>query len=300
MQKTVTFQVLGKCRMDWPHDDFECIFGVSVVDSRFVGQPREHSETDFHEIRVGMTWKLRVNWRLDVDLAETDAVKVMSEHCREHVVERVQQRLPLENGLRLTTENSPDDCPYNISLIDDPASPVSRVVNMGSQDICQQGQGIELFVEDIDSLGEARNVKPQEVKALLPLDLSEDEIQRFFEEIIGENFHQGDWGGELNDLVTSHVRVSEKRIRAAFLLKGSGTRGKLTIAKCGKNGDQIVRLVEAPVDLYIIQHVSEIDQRVTYDLRSKIELKVSKGEFCQMCILDGTETARVLKAYGKI
>jgi hypothetical protein len=88
-------------------------------------------------------------------------------------------------------------------------------------------QGAELFVEDIDSFCKARNIQPQEVKALLPLNLPEDEIQTFFEEIIGENFHQEDWGGELNDLVTSQVKVRGKRIRAAFLLKGSGTKGKL-------------------------------------------------------------------------
>ena len=138
------------------------------------------------------------------------------------------------------------------------------------------------------------------MKALLPLDLSEDRIQTFFEEIIGENFHQEDWGGEINDLVTSHIRVGGKRIRAAFLLKGNGTKGKLTIAKCGRNGDQIVRLTEAPADFYIIQHVGEVDQRVAYDLRSKVQLKVSKGESCQMCILDGTETARILTAYEKL
>ena len=161
-------------------------------------------------------------------------------------------------------------------------------------------QKVELFVEDIDSFSDTRNVQPKEIQALLPLDLSEDEIQAFFEEIIGENFHQEDWRGELNDLVTSQVKVSGKRIRAAFLLKGSGTRGKLTIAKCGKNGDQILRLVEAPVDLYVIQHIGEIDQRVIYDLRSKIQLKVSESQKCQMCILDGTDTARILRAYGKI
>lgn len=163
-----------------------------------------------------------------------------------------------------------------------------------------QQQVQELFVEDIDSFREAQSIQPQEVKALLPLNLPEDEIQTFFEEIIGENFHQEDWGGELNDLVTSQVKVDGKRIRAAFLLKGSGTKGKLTIAKCGKNGDQIERLVEAPVDLYVIQHVGEIAQRVIYYLRSKVQLKVSEGQKCQMCILDGTDTARILKAYGKI
>jgi hypothetical protein len=159
---------------------------------------------------------------------------------------------------------------------------------------------IELHIEDIDSFAKAKNITPQEVKPLVPLNLLEDQVQTSFEEIIGENFHQEDCGGEMNDVVSSQVRVGERRLRTAFILKGRGTKGKLTIKGCGKNGDQIVRLVEAPVDLYVVQHVDEIDQRVVYDLKSKVELKNRKGEPCQMCIIDGTDTARILVAYGKI
>lgn len=159
---------------------------------------------------------------------------------------------------------------------------------------------IELHIEDIDSFAKARDIGPQAVKSLVPLDLLEDQVQTFFEQIIGENFHQEDCGGEMNDVVSSQVKVSGRRLRAAFILKGRGTKGKLTIKGCGKNSDQIVRLVEAPVDLYVIQHVDEIDQRVVYDLKGKVELKNEKGEPCQMCIIDGTDTARILVAYGKI
>jgi hypothetical protein len=164
----------------------------------------------------------------------------------------------------------------------------------------EEETGLEIYVEDIDSFEKAKSVTPQQVKSLVPLDLLEDQIQTFLEDIIGEHFHQQDWGGEMNDLVTSHVRVGGKRVRAAFILKGRGTPGKLTIGKCGKNGDQIVRLVEAPVELYVIQHVDQIDQRVKYDLMGKVELKLSKGEKCQFCIIDGTDTARILRAYRKI
>ena len=108
VQKRVIIHRLGKARMDYVTDNIEYIFGVSAVDSRFVGQPRERSETDFHKIKVGMTWELRVNWRLDDDNAEMNVVKVLAEHCREHVVEKLQQELPLENELLLTPQNSPN------------------------------------------------------------------------------------------------------------------------------------------------------------------------------------------------
>ena len=158
----------------------------------------------------------------------------------------------------------------------------------------------ELFVEQIDSFVKAGDINAREVRLLLPLDLTEDHVQTAFEEIIGENFHQRDWGGETNDLFTSHIRVGGKRLRAAFLMKGRGTRGKLTISKCGKNGDQIVRLMEAPAGLYIIQHVDEIDERVISDLEGKVRLRNRTGDRCHMCIIDGTDTARIMKAYGKI
>jgi hypothetical protein len=161
-------------------------------------------------------------------------------------------------------------------------------------------QKTAIYVDEIDSFAEVRNVEPGEVKHLLPLSHSEDEVQTCFEEIIGENFHQSDWGGEMNDLVSSNVKINGNRVRAVFLLKGSGTSGKLTIKKCGANGDQIVRLVEAPADLYVVQHVDEIDQRVVYDLQDKVEHRRKKGEVCQMCVIDGTDTARILSAYGYI
>ncbi len=158
----------------------------------------------------------------------------------------------------------------------------------------------ELYVDDIDSFSKVREVMPQDVRALVPLNLLEDQIQTFLEEIIGENVHQPDWPGETNDLLTSQLRVNGKRLRAAFILKGRGTSGKLRIRDCGKKGDQIVKLANAPADLYIIQHINEVDEQVIVDLRDKIQLKNRQGTSCQMCIIDGTDTARILKAYSKI
>jgi len=125
MQKRVTVNLQGKHRMDWATDNFECLFVVSIVDTCFVGQPRERSETARHEMTVGMTWKLRVNWSLDSDGAEMDAVKVLFEHSIEYVKGRLQNGLPLEDELLLTMENSAVRCPYDISRIADPTTPAS-------------------------------------------------------------------------------------------------------------------------------------------------------------------------------
>jgi hypothetical protein len=157
---------------------------------------------------------------------------------------------------------------------------------------------LEIFVDDIDSFAKVRAVDAREVMHAVPVDLSEDAIQQAIESVLGEPYHQKDWGGEQNDLFTSRLRLGGRRITAAFLLKGKGTAGPLTISKCGKNGDQIERLTEEDADLYIIQHVGEIDQRVRANLRGKVELFSRRGRRCQMCIIDGVDLARLLSAYG--
>ena len=121
-----------------------------------------------------------------------------------------------------------------------------------------------------------------------------------FEDIIGENYHQIDWGGELNDIYTTFFHFNNKRTSAAFMLKGRGTKGKLTIQKAGKNGDQILRLVKHHAQIYIIQHIGEIAQEVREDIYLKIKLKRLQGEEAYFCIIDGTDTTRILKAYGHI
>jgi hypothetical protein len=158
----------------------------------------------------------------------------------------------------------------------------------------------ELFIEDIDSFAKARDINPRQVKRLLPLKLLQDQVQTFFEEIIGEQFHKQDSEGKASDTLTVHVTIGGDRLKAFLLLKGSGTKGKLTINKCGKNGAQIEELIAVTADLFIIQHVDGIDDRVIKKLNGKIELLNSQGKKCRMCIVDGTDTARILLAYGKI
>lgn len=160
------------------------------------------------------------------------------------------------------------------------------------------GKTNEVFVDDLDPFSEVQQVKPADVKTLVPLNHSEDEIQKGLEQIIGENFHKTDWGGELNDLHSTYFTHKGRRKTVAFLLKGYGTKGKLTIAKCGKNGDQIVRLTMIDADIYFIQHVGPITEEVRQDISQKVELLRRKGKEVQYCLIDGTDTARILKAYN--
>jgi hypothetical protein len=161
-----------------------------------------------------------------------------------------------------------------------------------------------LYVEDIDSFSKVRDVNPGTVAQRLKdgrVELSEDEVQLALEQILDVSFHRRDWGGESNDLYTANVVVNGARTATAFALKGKGCRTReLTIADCGKNGDQILRLVESPASLFIIQYVGPVSDAVIKDLGGKIEERRAVGKHCCFCVIDGQDTARLLAAYGKL
>ena len=138
VQKQVTCQLYRWERPDYPTDTFVYLFSVSIVDSSLVGKPREKSETNYHTVKMGMTYELRVNWGLDNEIADTNLRKVLFEYCREHVRKRTEQGLPPEERIVLTTENSSDQCPYDISRIDDSTIPISETINVYSQDSIQE------------------------------------------------------------------------------------------------------------------------------------------------------------------
>jgi hypothetical protein len=161
-------------------------------------------------------------------------------------------------------------------------------------------QALPLFVgiEEIDSFAKIALVPPNLMLAKLPLKEPEAEIKKVILSAIGEPFEKADWGGEQNDILTTRVLLRGKRVPAAFFLKGPSVSGRLTIAKCGKSGDQIQRLFQSPADVFIVQYNGEIDERVLEECRQKITLLRSKGRHnAFFTIIDGLDTARLLAAY---
>jgi hypothetical protein len=162
-----------------------------------------------------------------------------------------------------------------------------------------------MYVEDVDNFSKVANVDRDVVAGFLQkgfLAKSENDVQTAFERILRVPFHREDWGGEINDLYTSNVMVSGARCDAAFLLKGPGIgRGKeLSIANCGKRGDQIMRLFESPADLYVVQYVGPIADLVIKDVKGKVAQLRADGKAASCLIMDGQDTARVLYAYGML
>ena len=167
----------------------------------------------------------------------------------------------------------------------------------------QAGTG-RLFVDDIDSFALVRQVDSKDVLPLLSqgrLDVAEDEVQRCLEGALGVPLHKNDWGGEENDLYTTNLMVDGRRVPAAFALKGRGQRATtLQLAHCGKNGDQIVRLFQSPAELFILQFVGMVSESIVKDMEGKARVLVSQGRPARFCVIDGQDTARLLRAFERL
>lgn len=191
-----------------------------------------------------------------------------------------------------------DQCRYALKRI-------SEVVNAeNTATLVSRLPQVRLHIDDIDSFKKVREVSPAAVSHLLGkngrFEQSEEHIQRAIEAIITEPSHKKDWGGETNDLYTANIVLEGSRLAAAFLLKGNGLRSPtMTIADCGKNGDQLLRLVKSPAQVFFVQFVGNIDEHLIQDLEGKIELLRHKGSRAWCCVINGQDTARLLHAYGK-
>jgi hypothetical protein len=159
-------------------------------------------------------------------------------------------------------------------------------------------------IEEIDSFSKVITNESENYSGKLKqgrVELTEDEVQIALEKILDVPFHKKDWGGEINDLYTSNLKINGTRIPTAFLLKGNGTKSnELQIGDCGKNGDQILRLVDSPAQLFVIQYIGNISDNVIRDIANKVENFRLRGNLTWYCIIDGRDTYRILKAYGEI
>ncbi len=182
---------------------------------------------------------------------------------------------------------------------------VKRVAQAAFADALRLGTGLRsidsqsalLSIDEIDSFAAVALIAPATVTNSVPVTASEEQVKNAICSAIGDSPRK-DWGGEQNDIFTSRVTLNGQRVAAAFLLKGPAVRGRLTIAKCGKNGDQIQRLFQSAADLFVIQFNGAIDERVVAEARDKVLLLRARGSSAACLIMDGIDTARFLAAYA--
>ena len=150
-------------------------------------------------------------------------------------------------------------------------------------------------VDDIDSFSKVLDIDeiPGEYTKIY-----ESKFKAGVAAILGEKDLFKDWGGELNDLSSTKVRIDGKRRMAAFAFKGPGTSGKLTPGKMGKNGDQIQRLFRCPADVYIVQFWRNVDDSVYEQMMQFAQLKsYFENRTIWYGVIDGDDSNRLMLAY---
>ncbi len=128
--------------------------------------------------------------------------------------------------------------------------------------------------------------------------IPEQDVKALFCRLLGEVNVPKDWGGEECDLFSSNLSVEGERMSAAFLLKGPARFHEMTMADCGKNGDQIYRLFNTPADVFVVQHC----HRITPAVRKTVEAFAlsNYSRTCRFTLIDGYDTARILHANGML
>jgi hypothetical protein len=153
----------------------------------------------------------------------------------------------------------------------------------------------QITVDDITNFVAVKKVPSN---GNLPKSVSETKFKKGIQRILGQDGVFKDWGGEVNDLFTTRLKIGGKRRSVAFGFKGPAMKGKLNPARMGKNGDQIQRLFESPAEVFIVQHWREIEQSV---LKQMELLAVAKSVLTRnevlYGIMDGQDSRRVYDAY---
>jgi hypothetical protein len=157
---------------------------------------------------------------------------------------------------------------------------------------------IRVYPQSIDAFARiAEGHRPTAADLAAIGGMPEADVKKAFADIIGEPFVSKDWGGEKSDLVTSHLTIGGEPSSAAFIFKGPSVAGPLHPANMGKRGDQLIRAFDEPVDLIVVQHCNKIETSV---VRNAEGLAYDARRPRRYCIIDGNDTALILKTYGKL
>ena len=158
--------------------------------------------------------------------------------------------------------------------------------------------GLELQPEQIEQFGGMDlSWMPNKTQLAKLKNTPERVVKELIGRLLGEAEVPRDWGGEECDLFSANLKVNGLRRTGAFLLKGPAAFHPMTMADCGKNGDQIYRLFNIPAHIYVIQHCHYIGAAV----RKTVEAFALARNFTSSChymIFDGVSTARLLRAHG--
>ena len=176
---------------------------------------------------------------------------------------------------------------------------LNQDIGIDSSQLMWQGWGwYEIFPGDIDEfekIDEVDDPEPDEWFKVMK-HLPEQDVKEKICSILND-VTKNDWGGELNDHYTNSINLSGERSTGAFLLKGPSKFSEMQPSHLGKNADQIFRLAMSPADVLVVQHCYTIGEAVRATLRA---FAVNPSNPRRYCFIDGKDTYKLLKAYGKI
>jgi hypothetical protein len=151
----------------------------------------------------------------------------------------------------------------------------------------------EHAIEDFEEFSKVATIptppSPNRMQAI-----SENAFKTCLAELLGDTADK-DWGGEQCDYYSAHVHIKDRRVTAAFVLKGPADFRPMGLNHLGKNNDQIVRLSHAPADVLFVQHSHDITAPVRETLRA---FAVQPSRPRRYCLIDGRDSLRLLDAYG--
>lgn len=157
---------------------------------------------------------------------------------------------------------------------------------------------LEIQPEEILEFRKLADVPPPTPEELQRMKaISEGDVKKALQEIIGHPFEEKDWGGETQDVFAKLTLHGARRV-AAFLLKGpgSGFTPMNAADHLGAKGDQLVRLFSRRTEIVVVQHC----HRILPEVREQaIAFAERPGQERIVCLLDGADTYRLLKAHGK-
>jgi hypothetical protein len=120
----------------------------------------------------------------------------------------------------------------------------------------------ETFIDDVEEFKRVRSLHATKLPRMSPKRLPEKVFKYGMASILGSKGKFQDWGGEKNDLYTSHVTIGGRRRSTAFAFKGPATSPPLTPAKLGSNADQMQRLYSTTADAFFVQFEGRIEETV--------------------------------------
>ncbi len=158
-------------------------------------------------------------------------------------------------------------------------------------------QSLELRPEDVDQFASLDwRWTPSASEFFAIRGVPEQAVKELLCRLLGEPSIPKDWGGEESDVLSANLAVNGCRLTAAFLLKGPSRFHPMKPTDLGRNGDQLYRLFNIPADVFVVQHCHSIGAAVRKQALA-FALQRSFTAPCRVLFVDGTTTARLLRAH---